>query len=144
MNKRSLARQIAMQCVYQMALVKADLDDALAYFKEQENLADDVLLYARTLADGAFTHREEIDNIIRRHLHRTDFERVGNVEKSILRIAIYELQHHPETPPKVVLNEAVELAKEFTTQKSVRFVNGLLDNAAKEIKPRSKKAKTPS
>ena len=134
MNKRSQARQIAMQCLYQMDLVKADLDDALEYFKQQDT-AEDVLDLARPLADGAFSHREQIDNILRRHLHRSDFERLGKVEKAILRLGVYELLHQLAVPPKVALNEAVELAKEFTTQKSVRFVNGVLDNCAKELRP---------
>lgn len=141
MNKRSQARQIAMQCLFQMHLVKADLDDALAYFRDQHEQADDVLKIARELADGAFTHRTEIDSVIRRHLHKWDFDRVGNVEKAILRLGVYELIHEPRTPPKVALNEAIELAKEFTTQKSVRFVNGILDSAAKELRPQPAKAK---
>lgn len=135
MNKRSQARQIAMQCLYQMDLVKADLDDALHYFRDQENTTEDVLLLAQELADAAFSHREEIDNILRRHLHKWDFDRIGKVEKAILRLGVYELQHQPSVPPKVALNEAVELAKEFTTQKSVRFVNGVLDNCMKELRP---------
>ena len=136
MNKRSQARQIAMQVLYQMDLVKADLDDALVYFQDQENTGEDVLVLARTLADGAFSHREQIDNIIRRHLHKWDYDRVGKVEKAILRLGVYELLHQAKVPSKVALNEAIELAKEFTTQKSVRFVNGVLDNCAKEIRPK--------
>ena len=143
MNKRSLARQIAMQCLYQMDLVKADLDEALEYFKETESTPDDVLVLARGYADGAFTHRDEIDNIIRRHLHRSDFERVGKVEKAILRLGVHELLHRSDTPSKVALNEAVELAKEFTTQKSVRFVNGVLDQVAKELRPAGGKKPKP-
>lgn len=139
MNKRSHARQIAMQVLYQMDLVKADLDDALEYFKDQENTAGDVLELARQLADDAFSHRAEIDNIITRHLHRWDFDRVGKVEKAILRLGVYELLKVPAVPPKVALNEAVELAKEFTTQKSVRFVNGVLDNVMKELRPAKSK-----
>lgn len=135
MNKRSHARQIAMQCLYQMDLVKADLDDALEYFKDTENTAGDILELARQLAYDAFSHRTEIDNIIARHLHRTDFDRVGKVEKAILRLGVFELLKQPAVPPKVALNEAVELAKEFTTQKSVRFVNGVLDNVMKEVRP---------
>jgi N utilization substance protein B len=150
MNKRSLARQVAMKCLFQMHLVKADLDEALQYFKEQESLADDVLAYAHTLASGAYTHRDEIDGIIRRHLHKWDYDRVGNVEKAILRLGVFELSRQPNTPPKVALNEAVELAKEYTTQKSVRFVNGVLDNVARELakkpsapRPKASKPKGP-
>ena len=136
MNKRSRARQIAMQCLYQMHLVKAALDDALVYFQDQEDPPADVLKMAREMADGAFTHRTEIDVVIRRHLHNWDFERVGQVERAILRLGVYELLHEPKTPPKVALNEAIELAKEFTTSKSVRFVNGVLDKVAREREPK--------
>jgi N utilization substance protein B len=131
MKKRSLARQLAMKSLFQMTLVSADLEEALEYLRDQESAARDVIDYSRRLAQGAFTHRDEIDGRIRDHLHRWDFSRVGNVEKCILRIAVYELLHESGTPTKVIINEAVELGKEFTTQQSVRFINGILDRVAR-------------
>jgi N utilization substance protein B len=144
MNKRSQARQAAMKALYQMDLVGTDLDQALADLAEIESLPRDVVRRARVLAGGTFAHREEIDAQIARHLRSWDFSRVGHVEKSILRLAVFELMHGHQTPVKVALNEALELCKEYATLKAVRFVNGILHQIAREAPPRPARARAPA
>ena len=62
-------------------------------------------------------------------------DRVGRIERAILRIALYEMRYKPDVPPKVAINEALEVAKKFSTQESSRFINGILDRIHKELRP---------
>jgi len=95
--------------------------DAIEEIKERINLEflrqedKDFLI---NILEGILSNQEEIDNIIKSHLQDWDFERISPVEKSILRIGIYELRYYKDTPPKVVINEAVELAKLFGKDKT--------------------------
>lgn len=91
----------------------------------------------RSFADQLFTGTvdavEEIDRLIRRHAEHWRLERMAVVDRNILRLGIYEISHHRETPPVVVINEALELARKFSEEVSVQFINGLLDHIRKEI-----------
>jgi len=118
-----------------MDLVAADIEEILEFLRVEDSVPRDTLQVARELAKGAFTHLEEIDRLIKEHLRKWDYSRVGNVEKSILRIAVFELLHTPKTPAKVAINEALELGKQFTTWQSVRFLNAVLDKLARQIRP---------
>jgi N utilization substance protein B len=130
-SKRSLARQVAMKLVFMSALVETDLDETLEYFREELSLDEKTLAFARELAQGTLERQLELDPIIKEFLEKWDFDRLGNVERSILRLATFELLHRPEIPRKVSLNEAVELAKDFSTDEAAKFVNGVLDRLAK-------------
>lgn len=143
MKKRTQSRQVAMKCLFQMTLVGADLEEALEYFHSEEGVPTDVLDFARELAHGAHIHREQIDNTMRPHVEGWDYERIGHVEKAILRLAVYELLFRPDIPRKVTLNEAIELGKEFTTSQSVRFLNGVLDAVMKAVPPAKKSPTKP-
>lgn len=88
--------------------------------------------FARKLVDGVWRHADEIDDIIRTYADRWPLERMPVVDRNLLRIALYELLHEPDTPPGVVINEAVELAKMLSTVDSGRFVNGLLGKVARD------------
>jgi N utilization substance protein B len=83
--------------------------------------------FARSLIDGTLAHLEAIDEHIRKHARNWAFERIAKVDLAILRIAIFELLYSQDTPPVVVINEAVNLAKTFSDADSKRFVNGILD-----------------
>lgn len=87
-------------------------------------------LYAREIVDGVTDHREEIDELIETYAQGWTLERMPNVDRSLLRIASWEMLYNPEVPVAVSIDEAVELAKEFSTDDSSRFVNGLLGNIA--------------
>ena len=130
-SKRSLARQVAMKLVFMSGLVETDLDETLDYFREELGLDDKTLTFARELAEGTLQAQPELDPIIREFLEKWDFDRLGNVERSILRLAVFELLHRPEIPRKVTLNEAVEMAKDYSTDEAAKFVNGVLDRLAK-------------
>jgi N utilization substance protein B len=88
--------------------------------------------HARELVEGAATHREEIDALIRSQADNWRLERMPAVDRNILRLAVYELLHQPDVPKLVVLDEAIELAKKYGSEQSSRFINGLLDGLLKQ------------
>ncbi len=121
---RRRAREAALQVLFQMDLGKMSLDDALAAVAAPDWLADDWTLVV-TLARGTRAHLAEIDALIALVAEHWTLERMATVDRNILRMAIFELQS-TDTPLGVVINEAVELAKRYSTVESGRFVNGLL------------------
>jgi len=102
----------------------------LAFPKELHPSAP-ALRFAEELVAGVEEHREDLDAAIRASSHHWRLERMGRVDRSILRLAAFELLHGSETPARVVLNEAVELAKRYGAEDSRAFVNGVLDNLAR-------------
>lgn len=93
---------------------------------------DDAFEHARSLVEGAATHRDEIDELIRSQADNWRLERMPAVDRNILRLAVYELLHQPDVPKLVVLDEAIELAKKYGSEQSSRFINGLLDGLLKQ------------
>ena len=115
----------------------------LAYECEQRGLSADAVLddlpivpdaYAGRLVIGLDEHREEIDALIRKYSEHWALERMPVIDRALLRIGTYELGWIPETPTAVVITEAVELAKQYSTKDSGRFVNGLLARIAEDVR----------
>jgi len=115
----------------------------LAYECEQRGLGADAVLndlpvapdaYASALVVGLDEHREEIDALIRKYSEHWALERMPVIDRALLRIGTYELGWMPETPTAVVITEAVELAKLYSTKDSGRFVNGLLARIAEDVR----------
>ena len=90
-------------------------------------------LFADPLIYGALEHRDEADEIIRTHAKNWELHRIAAVDRNILRLAIYEMLHRDDIPPVVSINEAVDIAKKFSTQDSGKFVNGILDKVKGEL-----------
>ena len=99
--------------------------------ERRRTLVDDAFSYAKELVSGTLGAQEEIDALIRRQADNWRLERMPAVDRNILRLAIYELLYQEEIPKLVVVDEAIELAKRFSTEQSSRFVNGLLDGLLK-------------
>ena len=97
-----------------------------------ENQAESLRSFANRLFAGTVDAVEEIDRLIRHHAEHWRLERMAVVDRNILRLGIYEICHHQETPPAVVINEALEIARKFSGEESVKFINGLLDHVRKE------------
>lgn len=91
-------------------------------------------LYAREIVDGVTDHREEIDDLIASYAQGWTIDRMPNIDRAILRIASWEMLHNPEVPAPVAINEAVGLAKDYSTDDSSRFVNGVLGKIAEHAK----------
>jgi len=84
---------------------------------------------------GTALHRTKIDEVIAQYAEHWDLERMAMVDRNVLRLGVFELLWFTETPPKVAINEALEVAKRFSTQESTRFINGILDRVHKELRP---------
>ena len=131
MGNRSRAREAALKTLYQMDVTGDPPADALKIFFRHHRVAVGSQAFVSRLVEGTTQHLAEIDPLIRRHATNWTLERMALVDRNILRLGAYELLHETETPPKVVINEAVDLAKRFGAADSGKFVNGVLDSIHK-------------
>jgi N utilization substance protein B len=128
---RRQAREIALQALYAWQLSG---DDPLAQARTLEGFDKTDARFVENLLRGVLGRAEELESLITPHLSR-EFGRLSPVERAILYIGTYELAVHPETPFKVVVNEAVELGKSFGATDGYRFVNGVLEKIAAALRP---------
>ena len=158
MGKRREARERAVQFLFQHDLnPPPDLSAALEHFWESQRaaaIAEEkvaanwgepvelppptveeaaVRLFADPLIRGTLEFRDEADGVIKKHAKNWDLHRIAAVDRNILRLAIYEMLHRDDIPPVVSINEAVDIAKKFSTQDSGKFVNGILDKVKGEL-----------
>ncbi len=108
-------------------------EHVVATFLRTRKLDADVESFARALFEGTVREIKTLDRLVRERSEHWRPERMAAVDRSILRVALYELLHHPETPPAVVINEALEIARRFSEENSVEFVNGVLDAIRKTL-----------
>ena len=137
-DPRHRARESALQILYQWDLGKRDIDKTSAtYFDLQwpdtDPPADDLRSFATALARDTTERLGEIDPLIADTAQRWRPERMAILDRLILRLSVCELLRDPSTPAAVVINEALELARTFTTEESVKFINGMLDAIRKKI-----------
>ena len=123
---RRRCRELALQLLYQADLVGHREGEAIRFWRHFHR-GEKVPPYLEELVAGVAAHQRELDALIRQFSEHLRIERMVAVDRNLLRLAAYELKHHPEVPVKVVINEAVELAKRYGTELSGAFVNGLLD-----------------
>lgn len=120
-----MARELALQALFSVEIGHRDaaevLDEYLSTFSESAQR-----LFVKDLVLGTIEHAEESDDRIKPLLEGWTIERLPTIDRLLLRMAAFELRHRPETPRPVIINEAVELAKRFSTEDSGRFVNGVL------------------
>ncbi|KJS14174.1 MAG: nitrogen utilization protein B [Peptococcaceae bacterium BRH_c8a] len=131
---RRKARESAMQVLYQVDVGKMDVDDAFQHLQEKLNINIEVrdLNFARHLVLGTIDKLPELDSEISRLSRDWKLERIAAVDRSILRMALYEIFYDPGTPYNVSINEAVEIAKKFCGDQSSKFINGILGKVAQE------------
>jgi N utilization substance protein B len=158
MGKRREARERAVQFLFQHDMnPPEDLEAALNHFWDSQRsaaiaeekgmatwgqpialpppTADEAAVrqFAEPLIRGALDHRDEADALIKKHAQNWDLHRMAAVDRNILRLAIYEMLYRDDIPPVVSINEAVDIAKKFSTQDSGKFVNGILDKVKGEL-----------
>ena len=119
--KRREAREKAVQTLFQLDNTELSIDEAITYIIEEP-----ANRFYEQLVRGTVEHREAIDEILTAKLDNWSLDRLPKIERTVLRIAVYELRFNEEVPHRVVLNEAIELCKTFGDEKSGRFVNGVL------------------
>jgi N utilization substance protein B len=137
---RRRARECALQMLYSLDVNPGlSVEQVFAHFwkdfagEAAEERDADVMGFAERLVRGASTHLAEIDDIIQRASKNWRLERMARVDRNLLRLGAYELRFETDVPGRVVINEAIELAKRFGTAESPAFVNGLLDRISQEL-----------
>jgi len=135
-GKRRKAREVALQFLYQLDLRgEADPAPSSEEFWSRHPVDPEVRVFCEVLVRGTMLHRQKIDELITQYAEHWDLERMAVVDRNILRAGIFELLWTTDVPPKVAINEAIEVAKKFGTQESSRFINGILDRIHKELRP---------
>jgi N utilization substance protein B len=126
---RRQAREAALQILYFWEVGRAEPQAAIdAYFAEhQPDAVDAVTTFASQIVHGTVEEIASLDAAIAEHSRNWRVERLATIDRLILRMAVWELRHEPETPPAAVINEALELARRFSTDDAVKFINGVLD-----------------
>ncbi len=130
---RSRARRRAVQALYQWQLTAQSVKEIEAQFEREQDLRETDLGYFRDLLRGVVREREALDAALAPHLHRP-IEQVDPVERAILRLGAYELRARPDVPYRVVIDEAVGLARVFGAEDGHRFVNAVLDKLIPELR----------
>ncbi len=132
MRKRTLSREWALKILYQVDITGRPVADiAQEFFSNEEKIEVEVLEFCRRLILGVESNKEAIDKKISDYATNWDFKRIAVIDRNVLRMGIFELKFTPDVPPKVVINEAVDLAKKYGDLDSGKFVNGILDNVHK-------------
>ncbi|MFZ4834130.1 transcription antitermination factor NusB [Rouxiella sp. Mn2063] len=130
---RRRARECAVQALYSWQLSKNDIADVELEFLTEQDVKDVDITYFRELLSGVANSAEKLDALMAPYLSR-QLEELGQVERAILRLALFELSKRQDVPYKVAINEAIELAKIFGAEDSHKFVNGVLDKAGPHIR----------
>jgi N utilization substance protein B len=126
MGGRRLSRELALKVLFQIDLVNTNMEEALKYNFESNELSKEVKEFTIILVRGVISNLAEIDKEIKSYTNNWSLERITNIDRNILRIAIYEILYIDNIPKSVSINEAVELAKKYSTKSSFSFVNGVL------------------
>ena len=135
---RRKGRILAFQALYSHDLGNVPLDNILDFsWVESSTLerlsSDDTLTFARLIISGTLEHLDEIDKLIKDHLVSWDFERLNRVDLAILRMSIYSLLYQKDIPSPIVIDEAIEISKEYGSDESYTFINAMLDNIRKSL-----------
>jgi len=132
MHKRRKAREIALQILYGLDVQQVDLAEAISLFwinfdEANEKISEEIKSFSTELVEGTWKNRKKIDKLISGNSSNWTLGRMSRVDKSILRMAVYELLFCPDIPPKVTLNEAIDLGKIYGSENSGSFINGILN-----------------
>ena len=142
---RRKSRELALQMLFQLDMGRQQLDQVrLTFWSERKDLDEAVRDFADSLFGIAAERREEIDQIIERNAEHWKLDRMAAVDRNLLRAGVAEFLGFPKTPRPVIINEALEIARRFSTPESVQFINGVLDSVARELGEPKKGRSTPA
>jgi N utilization substance protein B len=134
MGTRRKSRELVLQMLFQADLGKQTSDDVRrTFWKERGDIDGEVRGFAEDLFRAAIDRRDEIDSLIETHAEHWRMDRMAAVDRNLLRAAVAEMLVFPTTPRAVVINEALEIARRFSSPESVQFVNGVLDSVGKAV-----------
>jgi transcription antitermination protein NusB len=132
MGKRRSGRELAFRLLFQCDVGGQPLEDVLEVAREGSEATEDVWDFAVELAHGAWLAHAALDTIIARYAAGWTLERMANADRNLLRLALYEILHREDIPQSVSINEAVELAKRYSTADSAKFINGILGSFVRD------------
>ncbi len=133
MGRRREARELALKALFQVDLALADPLEALSGAFAEGKYEEDTRAFARQLVLGTMQQREHIDAVIAKHAREWTLDRMANIDRNVLRLAVYEILYLPDVPPGVSVDEAVEMVKKYSTAESGRFVNGILGSLVRNL-----------
>jgi len=134
MGPRRKAREYALQMLFQWDITHDAIDQiAATFFQNHPEEPPAVADFARELVTGTVENVEHIDRLIQRHAEHWRLDRMATVDRNLLRLATQEFLYDKETPKTVVINEAIEIARRYSSQESPQFINGILDSIKKEL-----------
>ena len=136
MGSRRKSRELALQMLFQWDMGGLSPEHIIATFLAAQKLDTELRNHSRFLFEGTVREAESLDGFLREHSEHWRVERMAAVDRNLLRAAVAELLAYPETPRAVVINEALEIARKFSSPESVHFVNGVLDSVGKELEPK--------
>lgn len=131
MGARRKARELALQMLFEYDVTGTAPADMFARSEDLKNAPEGIRDFTKRLVAGTLEHRDALDAMISRQADHWRLMRMPIVDRNILRMALFELLHEPETPRPVVIDEALEIAKRFSTPRSSQFINGILDGVLK-------------
>ena len=135
MGNRRFSRELAIQFLYFTEMNEGKTDDQLKSFWENNSCQDDVRSFTEEILNNIFQHKQEIDARLQKYSDNWTLSRMAVIDRNLLRMAASELMYSKTVPPKVAIDEAVEIAKKYGTADSPNFINGILDRILKELKP---------
>lgn len=133
MGSRRKSRELALQMLFQWEVGGHTPKHVLTTFLQAQRVDPEEETFARSLFEGTVEEIDNLDRLVKQQTEHWRPQRMAAVDRNILRLALYELLHYPETPPAVVINEALEIARRFSGEDSVEFVNGVLDGIRKNL-----------
>jgi len=134
MGTRRKSRELVLQMLFQADMGRQGADEVRrSFWAERKEVADDVRSFADQLFRIAIERMQEIDSLIEAHAEHWRMERMAAVDRNILRSAVTEMLVYPATPRAVVINEAIEIARKFSSPESVQFINGVLDSVGRDL-----------
>jgi transcription antitermination protein NusB len=134
MGTRRKSRELVLQMLFQADMGRQKADEVRrTFWNERSGVADDVRGFAEDLFRVACDRTSEIDGLIEGHAQNWRMERMAAVDRNVLRAAVAELLAFPTTPRAVIINEALEIARKFSSPESVQFINGVLDSVGRDL-----------
>ena len=144
MGVRRRGREYALQMLFAMDITEYLPDEVFAGFHAIQDLNRDAFYHARRMVDGIHGHLEEIDALLTKFATNWKIPRMAVVDRNLLRLGIFELKFLNDAPFQIILNEALEIGKEFSDEESSQFINGILDAASRELRPEEIGKRPPS
>jgi transcription antitermination factor NusB len=132
LTNRRQARECALEVLYRLDLVGDEPENTIAEILLRKNPSEEAETYLRRLIDSELGNQQEVDTTLRKHLTRWRLERLTVLDRTILRLATAEILYFDDIPPKVSINEAVDIAKKYGDDEAGKFVNGVLDSVFQE------------